>query len=113
MEEQNQNLNNSNVKKQIVPGAFSAMFWGISSILAMYMFGWVASIVGFSKRSAALKLYEVNPNVYSDKSLNILRTAKTCSMIGLFVSIFSTLLLVLYIVFMVWMATRSYYSPYY
>ena len=101
------------VKKQIVPGAFSAMFWGISSIMAMYMFGWVASIVGFSKRSAALKLYEENPSMYSEKSLSILRIAKTCSMIGLFVSIFSTIILVLYIVFMVLMATRNYYSPYY
>ena len=105
--------NTSTIKKQIVPGALSSMFWGISSILGLYMFGWVASIVGFSKRSKALKLYNENPSVYSEKSLSILKTAKTCSLIGLFVSIFSTLLLILYIVFMIYMVSQSYYSPYY
>ncbi|MBI5541549.1 MAG: hypothetical protein HY951_15915 [Bacteroidia bacterium] len=100
-------------KKKIVPGALSAMFWGISSIMALYMFGWVASIVGFSKKAAAQKLYDENPNEWNEKSLNILRTAKTCSTIGLWVSIFSTIMLILYIVFIVSMVSHSYYSPYY
>jgi hypothetical protein len=78
-------------KKKMVPGAISAMIWGIMSLAAMAAFGWIAAIVAFGKRKKALNLYESNPTEYSPKSLSILKMAKTFSIIGLIVSALFTL----------------------
>ena len=112
MDNQNSNTGGVDVKKRIVPGAIPAMVWGIISIATLMYFGWVASIVAFSVRRKALKLYEENPSNYNEKSLNFIRTAKVCATIGLWVSIFSTLLFILYIIFIITIFSHS-YSPYY
>lgn len=78
-------------KKKMVPGAISAMIWGIMSLAAMAAFGWIAAIVAFGKRKKALALYESNPTEYTEKSLSILKMAKTFSIIGLIVSALFTL----------------------
>jgi hypothetical protein len=101
MEGQNVNIDGPAVKKKLVPDALTAMILGIVSIVTMMYFGWIASIIGFSKRRKALALYEANPSQYSEKSLGILRTAKTLNTIGLIVSIISTVLFILYIVVLI------------
>jgi hypothetical protein len=78
-------------KKKVVPGAVSAMIWGIASLAAMAAFGWIAAIVAFSKRKNALTMYNGNPSDYSEKSLSLLKMAKTFSIIGLIASCFFTL----------------------
>lgn len=98
------------VKKPIVAGAVSAMVWGIVSIVTLYLFGWVASIVAFSLRRKALELYESNPSEYNEKSLNFLKTAKICATIGLWVSIGTTILFIAYIALIVTLvSSHSYY----
>lgn len=101
MEGQNVNINGLAVKKKIVPDALAAMILGIVSIITLYMGGWIAAIIGFSKRTKALNMYNENPSLYSEKSLNILRTAKTLNTIGLIVSLAATLLFILYIVVLI------------
>jgi hypothetical protein len=101
MEGQNANLNSTPVKKKIVPDALASMILGIVSIVTLYMGGWIAAIIGFSKRTKALALYEANPGQYSEKSLNILKTAKTLNTIGLIVSLSTTVLFILYIILLV------------
>lgn len=85
-------------KKKMVPGAVSAMIWGIMSLAAMAAFGWIAAIVAFGKRKKALALYESNPTEYSEKSLNILKSAKTFSIIGVIASGLFSLIWVIYII---------------
>ena len=105
-------MENSNVpvKKKIVSGAIPAMIWGIISIATLWMFGWVASIVSFNMRRKALSDYEASPEAFNEKSLNILKTAKVTATIGLWVSIGTTLLFILYIVFIIAIvSSRSYY----
>jgi hypothetical protein len=101
MEGQNVNINGLAVKKKIVPDALAAMILGIVSIITLYLGGWIAAIIGFSKRTKALNLYNENPSLYSEKSLNILRTAKTLNTIGLIVSLATTVLMILYVVVLV------------
>ncbi|MBI5541550.1 MAG: hypothetical protein HY951_15920 [Bacteroidia bacterium] len=86
------------LKKKVVPGAVSAMIWGIASLAAMAAFGWIAAIVAFSKRKKALATYEQNPSDYSEKSLSVLRSAKTFSIIGLIASSVFTLIWIIYII---------------
>jgi hypothetical protein len=109
MEEQNSTNTGTAVRKKIVPEALAAMILGIVSIVTLYLGGWIAAIIGFSKRNKALKLYEENPSLYNDKSLNILRTAKTLNTIGLIVSLITTLLFILWIVFVVAMVSSYSY----
>lgn len=109
MENQNSSTGNAEVKKAIVTGAVPAMIWGIISIVTCMYFGWIGSIVSFSKRKKALQLYEANPSNYDEKSLNFLKSAKICATIGLWVSIFATFFFIVYIVFIVFMISGSYY----
>jgi hypothetical protein len=101
MEGQNANISGPAVKKKIVPDALASMILGIVSIITLYMGGWIAAIIGFSKRTKALNLYNENPSLYSEKSLNILRTAKTLNTIGLIVSLATTVLMILYVVVLI------------
>lgn len=101
MEGQNANPSGAPVKKKIVPDALAAMILGIVSIVTMMYFGWIAAIIGFSKRTKALNLYNENPSQYSEKSLSILRTAKTLNTIGLIVSLVTSVLFILYIVVLI------------
>ena len=107
MEEQNSNFGGTVGKKQIVPEAMSAMIWGIVSLATMAMFGFIASFVAFSKRRRAFALYNENPANYKEKSLNILRTAKTCGTIGLIASIIFTFIWIAYIVLIVYLISMS------
>ena len=86
-------------KKNVVPGAVSAMIWGISSLAGMAAFGWIAAIVAFSKRSKGLALYNANPTEYSPKSISVMKMAKTFSIIGLIASCLFTLYYLAIIVF--------------
>lgn len=94
MEEQTLQPNSAPNKKKLGPHAISALIWGIFSIVTMVYLGWVASIIGFSQRSKGLRVYNENPDTYSEKTLNVLRTAKTLNLIGLIVSIFTTVLII-------------------
>ncbi len=98
MEEQTSQPVSANEKKKMGPHAISALIWGIFSIVTMVYFGWVASIIGFSQRSKGLRVYNENPGTYSEKTLNVLRTAKTLNLIGLIVSVVTTVLFLLVIV---------------
>lgn len=101
MEGQNVNPSGAPTRKKIVPDALAAMILGIVSIVTLYLGGWIAAIIGFSKRTKALNMYNENPSLYSEKSLNILRTAKTLNTIGLIVSLATTLFFILYIVVLI------------
>ncbi|OFX37325.1 MAG: hypothetical protein A2X08_02210 [Bacteroidetes bacterium GWA2_32_17] len=98
MEEQTLQPNSAPVNKKLGPHAISALIWGIFSIVTMMYLGWVASIIGFAQRSKGLRVYNENPGTYSEKTLNVLRTAKTLNLIGLIVSISTTVLFLLVII---------------
>lgn len=107
MEGQNSNFIGNTQKKKMAPEAMSAMIWGIASIAAMALFGFIASFVAFSKRKKALRVFEENPGMYNEKSLNVLKTAKTCATIGLITSICFTIFWILYIVLIVYLISMS------
>jgi len=98
MEEQTSVPNVATEKKILGPCAISALIWGIFSIVTLMYLGWVAAIIGFGRRSKGLRVYNENPGKYSEKTLSVLKTAKTLNLIGLIVSCATTLLFLLVII---------------
>jgi hypothetical protein len=101
MEEQTHEFRRTVLRQKMVPHSVTAMVFGIVSIAVMCYGGWVAAIVALALHSKAMKIYQENPPDYKESSLKMLRAAKICGIIGLIVSIVTTLFFLLYILVMV------------
>ncbi len=86
------------MNQQPLPGASASLTWGILSIVLTIFccgpFGFIFSIVGLSKAKSAEKLYQENPENYSDYS-NV-KTGKILSYIGIAISAIYLVLTIIY-----------------
>ncbi|NAY90420.1 hypothetical protein GTQ34_00675 [Muricauda sp. JGD-17] len=97
------------MSQQPLPGAGTVLTMGILSIVGTLFccgpFGAIFSIIGLTKAKTATKLYEQNPEGYTDYS-NV-KTGKILSYIGLAFAIISLVLLILYFGFIVAMISAG------
>lgn len=86
------------MNQQPLPGASTVLTMGIISIVGSLIccgpFAIIFSIIGLSKAKSAERIYESNPEQYSDYS-NV-KTGKLLSYIGLALSLISLIFLILY-----------------
>jgi len=89
MEAQDQN------NKLEIPGAKTSLVLGILSISMCYCWGLVGlvlSIIGLSSGVKAISAYAAQPDAYTEGSLKDANSGKTCSIIGLILSVLSLLI---------------------
>jgi hypothetical protein len=109
MEEQTHEFRKTVLRQKMVPHSVTAMVFGIISIAVMCYGGWIAAIVALALHSKAMKIYQENPPDYKESSLKMLRAAKICGIIGLIVSIVTTLFYILYFVVLIGITNHSFH----
>ena len=89
-------------------GAQNAQIMGIISIVLVFCTccygGLIAAILGYlamNKGKQAIAEYEANPGMYTEKSFNQAKTAKTTGLIGLIVGGLETLGILCYLLFII------------
>ncbi|MFD2585736.1 CCC motif membrane protein [Croceitalea marina] len=102
------------MNQQPLPGASTVMTMGIISIVGSLVccgpFAAIFSIIGLSKAKTAEKLYNENPDQYSDYS-NI-KTGRILSYIGLALSMISLVLLIIYFGVIIAMVSSGEFNNY-
>ena len=109
MEEQTHEFKKTVLRQKMVPHSVTAMVFGIVSIVVMCYGGWIAAIIALALHSKAVKIYQENPPDYKESSLKMLRAAKICGIIGLIVSIVTTLFYILYFVVLYAVTNHSFH----
>ncbi len=102
------------MNQQPLPGASTVMTMGIISVVGSLVccgpFAAIFSIIGLSKAKTAEKLYNENPDQYSDYS-NI-KTGRILSYIGLALSMISLVLLIIYFGVIIAMVSSGEFNNY-
>lgn len=109
MDDQTHEFRKTVLRQKMVPHSVTAMVFGIVSIAVMCYGGWIAAIVALALHSKAMKIYQENPPDYKESSLKMLRAAKICGIIGLIVSIVTTLIYILYFVVLFAVTSHSFH----
>ncbi len=102
------------MNQQPLPGASTVMTMGIISIVGSLVccgpFAAIFSIIGLSKAKTAEKIYNENPDQYSDYS-NV-KTGRILSYIGLALSLISLVFVIIYFGFIIAMFTSGEFNNY-
>jgi hypothetical protein len=83
-------------KPVFLPHSIAILVNGIVSIVVFCYFGWITSIISLVLFNKAKKLYDENPGNYSVSSYNMAKSGRTCAIIGLILSIASTIFWIFY-----------------
>jgi len=85
---------------QELPNATTTLVMGILSIAGCWFYGvisFVLAIIGLSMGAKGKKLYAQNPGLYTESSYKNLKAGHTMSLIGLILSSFWVLIIIIYV----------------
>ncbi len=91
---------NPNIQQQALPNASAVLILGIVSIVGCFCFGLIGLITGIIALVLAKKdmqLYFSNPEAFTQASYKNLTTGRICAIIGLSISIISSIYLLIMI----------------
>jgi len=89
---------------QELPNATTTLVMGILSIAGCWFYGvfsFVFAIIGLSMGSKGKKLYAQNPGLYTESSYKNLKAGHTMSIIGLILSSFWVLIIIVYVIIII------------
>lgn len=95
---------------QDLPNATTTLVMGILSIAGCWLYGvisFVLAIIGLSMGSKGKKLYAQNPGLYTESSYKNLKAGYTMSLIGLILSSFWFLIIIIYIFVIIFAVSSS------
>jgi M penetrans paralogue family 26 len=78
MDSMNQQYNQSNLPQRPLPNATAVLVLGICSIVVCSLCG----IVGLILANQDMRLYNQNPDLYTEGSLSNIKAGRICSIIG-------------------------------
>ena len=93
-----------------LPNATTTLVMGILSIAGCWLYGifsLVFAIIGLSMGSKGKKLYTQNPGLYTQSSYKNLNAGHTMSIIGLILSSFWVLIIIIYIFILIFAVSSS------
>lgn len=103
MENINQQANFSNATPtSALPNSTAVLVLGILSIVLCFCYGIIGLILGIIALSLAgkdMRLYNANPQAYTQSSYNNLKAGRVCAIIGTVLSSLYFIIIVLYIIF--------------
>jgi hypothetical protein len=80
---------------QTLPGAGGILTLGILSIVFAGIIGLILGIIALNNSKEAMGAYNKNPSKYNPSSLSQVKAGKTCAIVGLSITGFALLILVL------------------
>ena len=108
---QSQTPTNNSTSQQIDIPNFNTIYWlGICSLIGLFCCGCaniICAIIALIMASQATKLYNENPEKYTESSFKKIKTGKTCSIIGIVLGVLFT------IVYFIINVASAAYDPYY
>ena len=86
--------------QQPLPNATAVLVLGIISIVGCFCYGIIGLILGIISivlAGKAAKLYQANPELYTESSFKNMKAGKTCAIIGLCLSAVYFVIIIIYI----------------
>ena len=109
-QEVNTSQNDSTFQQIDIPN-FNTIYWlGICSLIGLFCCGCaniICAIIALIMASQATKMYNENPEKFTETSFKKIKTGKTCSIIGIILGVLFTI-----IYFILNLASAA-YDPYY
>ena len=93
-----------NAQKEVLPNSTGALVLGIISIVTCWCYGIIGltlGIIGLIISNKGKRLYEENPELYTEGSYKNLNAGRIMSIIGLAISAAYIIFLIIYIIFIV------------
>jgi hypothetical protein len=101
MDYQSEQLNSGLGAQQPLPNATAVLILGIISIVGCFCFGGlglISGIIALILANKDLRLYRANPAAYTPASYSNLNSGRICAIIGLCISLLSTIYILIMII---------------
>ena len=97
---ENTTIEQKSVQKKVLPNATGVLVLGICSLALCWCYGIVGIVLGIIALvlgNKAKKLYEENPELYTESSFKNMKAGRTCGIIGLCIGGAYLLIVIIYL----------------